>query len=154
MILLLFHLFLLTATALRIISRPCQNRIANRVLVSMADLIAKVSRTTTNWKDPGLSRTQDTSHFASGRHDHPPPAHPSAKTPNLKKSYHASISCSDVQLDDITYSKESELSRTSGLEINVSRETRVYAERRKSLGASTNERSDLELGEVVSIMGE
>ncbi|KAH6663790.1 hypothetical protein B0J14DRAFT_523637, partial [Halenospora varia] len=117
--------------------------------MSMADLIAKVSCTSTNWKDPGLSRTQDTSHFTSGHYDTQPEFNRRPKPSNLK-SYNSSSISSDVQLDDILYVRESAPSRATGLEVNMSSEVRIHVERRKSLGASTKEGSELGLGNVVS----
>ncbi|KAH6664035.1 hypothetical protein B0J14DRAFT_644459 [Halenospora varia] len=118
--------------------------------MSMADLIAKVSRTSTNWKDPSLSRTQDTSLFTSGHHDTQPEFNRRPKPSNLNSS---SIS-SNVELDDILYVRESAPSRATGLEVNMSSEVRIHVERRKSLGASTKEGSKLGLGNVVSPMEE
>jgi hypothetical protein len=121
--------------------------------VSMADLIAKVSRSNTNWKDPGVSRTQGTSNITSGHHDTQPEFNRRPKPSNLK-SHNSSSTSSEVQLDDTLYAVESAPSRATGLEVNMSSEVRIHVERRKSLGASTKEGSELELGNVVSLMGE
>ncbi|KAH6666158.1 hypothetical protein B0J14DRAFT_678858 [Halenospora varia] len=121
--------------------------------MSMADLIAKVSRTNTNWKDPGLSRTWDTSHITSGDHGTQPEINRHPK-PSYLKPYNSSSISSDVQLDDILYVGESAASRATGLEVNTNSEIQIHMERRKSLGVSTKEGSELELGNVVSPMEE
>ncbi|KAH6704093.1 hypothetical protein BKA61DRAFT_739913 [Leptodontidium sp. MPI-SDFR-AT-0119] len=121
--------------------------------MSMADLIAKVSRASTTWKDPSLSRTQDTSHFASGHQDTQPEFNRRLKPSNLK-SYNSSSILSDVQLDDILYGRETAPLQATGLEVKMSSEVRTHVERRKSLGARTKEGSELDLENVVSPMEE
>ncbi|KAH6723733.1 hypothetical protein BKA61DRAFT_534893 [Leptodontidium sp. MPI-SDFR-AT-0119] len=81
--------------------------------MSMADLIAKVSRASTTWKDPSVSRAQDTLHFVSGNHDTQPEFNSRTKPSNLK-SYNTSSTSSDVQLDDIIYGKEPAPPRATG----------------------------------------
>ncbi|KAH6676754.1 hypothetical protein B0J14DRAFT_586251 [Halenospora varia] len=117
--------------------------------MSMADLIAKVSRTKANWTDPCLSRTQDRSHITSGYHDTQPEINSRPK-PSYLKSYNSSSMPSDIQLDEICYVRESAPSRATGLEVNLSSEVPTYVARRKSFGASTKEGSELDLGTAVS----
>lgn len=121
--------------------------------MSMADLIAKVSRASTTWKDPSVSRAQDTLHFVSGNHDTQPEFNSRTKPSNLK-SYNTSSTSSDVQLDDIIYGKEPAPPRATGLEVKMSSEVRIHVERRNSLGTSTKEGSESDLGNVLSPMEE
>jgi hypothetical protein len=125
----------------------------NRMLVSMADLIAKVSSTNTNWKDPGLSRTHDLSHITSCHHDSQPEIHLRPKSSHFK-SYNSYSMSSDHELDDIRHVGELAPSRVAGLEVIMSSEVQIHSERRKSLGVSTQEGSELELGNIISRMGE
>ncbi|PQE22138.1 hypothetical protein CJF30_00010710 [Rutstroemia sp. NJR-2017a BBW] len=124
-----------------------------KIEMSMADLIAKVSSTNTNWKDPGLSRTHDLSHITSCHHDSQPEINPRPKSSHLR-SYNSYSMSSGHELDDIRHVGELAPSRVAGLEVIMSCEVEIYAERRKSLGVSTQEGSELELGNIISPMEE
>jgi hypothetical protein len=126
-------------------------RSIDRILVSMADLIAKVSRTNTSWKDPSLSHSQNTSHIKSGHHDTQSKVNRLSKPSNLK-SHNLSSSSSEIQLDDFSDIGEAP-SRAIGLEANTSNHPQVRI-RRRSLGASVKEGSEVELGYVVRLMEE
>jgi hypothetical protein len=117
----------------------------------MADLIAKVSRINPNWKDPGLSRTQDSSHITSCYHDTQPEINRRPQ-PSYLRSYNPSSAPSNVQLDDILHVGEPAPSRARGLQVHMSSEVRIDVERRKSFGASTKEGSELELINAASPM--
>ncbi|EPE28170.1 hypothetical protein GLAREA_04961 [Glarea lozoyensis ATCC 20868] len=103
--------------------------------MSMADLIAKVSRINPNWQDPGLSRTQDSSNITKCYHDSQ-----SRPKPSYLESYSPS---SDVPMDDMLHPRDLTPSRAGGLEIHMSSEVRIDVERRDSSG--TKEGSELEL---------
>lgn len=77
-------------------------------LVSMADLIAKVSRTNTSWKDPSLSHTQNLSYVTSGHHDTQPKVNRFSKPSNLESHNLPSMS-SEIQLDHFSVSSDVEL---------------------------------------------
>jgi hypothetical protein len=111
----------------------------------MADLIAKVSRSSTKRTD--LSQVYSNA-LASGHHDaqfaFPRPAKFSDKNP------YNTFSSSDVELDDILYGRE--FAPGGALDINMKSEIHVRVERIDSAGASTKEGS--ELGNTVSPMEE
>jgi hypothetical protein len=114
----------------------------------MADLIAKVSRSSTKTKDLTQVYSHAVSQLASGHHDRqlafPRPVEFSNKSP-----YNASSS-SDVELNDMIYGRE--FAPGMGLEINMKSEVQVGVERIESAGASTREGS--ELGNTVILMEE
>jgi hypothetical protein len=92
----------------------------------MADLIAKVSRSSTHQIDPSGVYSHAISQLASGNHDaNVQPTFPTpAKVPTKQNPYN-----SDVELNDIMYGKE--FAPGGGgfdLEIDVKREVRVQVE--------------------------
>ena len=112
----------------------------------MADLIAKVSRSSTKRTDLPQVYSNAASQLASGHHDaqlaFPRPAKFSNKNP------YNTFSSSDVELDDILYGRE--FAPGGGFDINMKSEIEVRIERMDSAGASTIEVG--ELGNTVSPM--
>lgn len=102
----------------------------------MADLIAKVSRSSTTRTDLSQVYSHAASQLASGHHDAQLAFPRPAKFPN-KQLFNTSSS-SDVELDDIFYGRE--FAPGEGLEINMKSEVHVRVE---SAGASTKEGSEI-----------
>ena len=112
----------------------------------MAELIAKVSRSSTKRDDVSQIYSHAVSQFTSGHHDaqlaYPRPAKFSNKDPYSTSS--------DVELNDIFHDEQ--FAPGMGSEINMKREVQVQVERLESAGASTMEGS--ELGNIESPMEE
>jgi hypothetical protein len=100
----------------------------------MADLIAKVSRSSTNTIDSSGVYSHAISQLASGHHD----AHLTVPVPAKVATKHPYNICdSDVELNDIMYGKE--FAPGAGFEMDLKREVQVQVESVDSSDTSVKE---------------